>query len=1113
MQEFNSEAIKLEGSNLIEASAGTGKTYSIAILLLRLLLEKRILIQQILLVTFTKAAAAELKERAALFIRIAIQEADCENENEARDQKIWRIVQKSSTESSTSSVKECLNQALLDLDKAAMQTIHSFCQAILTEYAFETKQAFGCPLQNENDELINRFIDAYWRQSIAPLDVAVHKILYSNCRELIGKATQCVLSNQKFHGEPANFEAIERLTEIENEISNYFQNKKETYIIRIKNTVLKNFGDSNKNKLIKLISTETNLFLLFNKETKFKITEIFAEEIAKCKNWKQEIESIKKGINHKIIDEGSQFVARKTKEYLIEKNFLTYDALIENLHAVKDELPLKKLMQTKYKAVFIDEFQDTDKLQYEIFESFFQHSGGFLCYIGDPKQSIYAFRKADLNTYFKAKKQVEHLWTMNVNYRSTGPYIEAMNHFFKEDATLKTFHYEHDEIQYHAVQSSEKNTHLKGITSETQPVQAPLQIITNNTPKDKRLANVCNLVVTLLSGGYKLNNKPIIPSDFGILVRSNYEGKDIKALLEKKGIPAVVIDDSSIFSSNEAKDLSFLLNAVLVPNKSNIDTFLLTNLVGYTIETLPLIDHDTVLNIFRNYLRIWKENGIYAMLHKFLTDFSIETKWTSDEKIGHRVLSNTYQIIELLQDVSTKQNYTPTKTYAFLIRAIQNLEKNKDAFAKRIERDEAAVKIATIHKSKGLEYNIVVLPSLDFNKEIRDGINSFKMEQNDRIDYLFSISPLPEAHNNLLLEQNEQENRRLQYVALTRARYSSFVFVDTDSKNSTIKLFIHKLNKQISDYEGFIKITPVEEMELQEIIYTNNYTKNTLLPKNFPSNTPFDANWHKMSYSFLAAAHRSFFKESSMNYPNNYDHFIFHLLDKGMHVGNMLHNLFEYLDFTSDKEWEQVIAISLQKFTPTQKENYAPWMLPFIKQVLNANINVDNRTVFQLKDICNEFKINELEFDFKLPNDFNSKALETLFGPNDIEQIHTNFGEVKGMMTGLVDLFFEHNGCFYILDWKSNYLGDTIEQYEGSFLNEAMNESNYHLQYCIYSVAMKRFLESKLGEKFQYEQHFGGVIYLFLRGLRENKASGVYTTKLSLEKVEQLEQLLNIPEK
>jgi exodeoxyribonuclease V beta subunit len=1111
MEPFNSQTIELQGSNIIEASAGTGKTYSIAILVLRLLLAKNRFIQEILLVTFTEAAAAELKERTARFIRIALTEADVVFEENANDKIIWNIVHDSIKSNSVDKVKSTLNTALLNIDLASIQTIHGFCQSTLTEFAFETNQIFGSELVKNTDEIITRFLNDYWRSNIAILEAKMQDFFPDDFRERVKRGTELILSKNVFTDVLGELSDYGNIIDLDQQIDGFYNNKREEFISRVQSIQLKGLGDSTREKAYSIIYNTTNYHQLFKSESRFKITEIFSDEIAFSKAIELQKSNLKVGIINRLISNASQEIALKVKHYLKNNNLFTFDALIENLHAVKDEENLRKVLRNKYKAIFIDEFQDTDKLQYEIFESVFQtNPDSVLFYIGDPKQSIYAFRKADLNTYFRAKARADHKWTMKMNFRSTDKYIDAMNDFFKASDNFKTFYYDDDEIVYQEVEASQNNTNKKGITSNGEYIYTPLEIRTDYSNKDSIQEDLTNLVVKLLDGNHTIDNRPIVPSDFGILVRSNADGRTIKKRLEKKGIPAVVVDDSSIFKCNEANELNQILNGILLPDKSNINKALLTQLVGYKSEELNNIDYDKVLALFRKYHQVWGKSGIYAMLRLFLTDFGVESKWTTDDEIGHRVLSNVFQLTELLQNISISRNFTPSKLKAFLNNAIQNSDNSDDAFAQRIERDEDAVKIATIHKSKGLEYNIVLLPNLDFTVKERGFFSNFKYENNENIEYLFTSNPIRNSsHSQLFLQQEEQENRRLIYVAITRARFNCFVFSNNYYSSSSIKSFTEKLAVQ-SEVTTNIKLVNGDTNKIQEVAYMANGILHQPMALDFPTEKPYDHNWKKMSYTFLAAPHKSHTTENSKMYEEGYDRFVFKELEKGIHVGNMLHNIFEYLDFTDSTDWNKVIDISLQKFTAHKKEDYECWMKLFIENILNAKIKVGEEDSFELKSVQNDVKVNELEFDFAIDEAFDIKALQDLFLPSDPEFIYSGFGEVKGMMNGLVDLFFKHNDKYYILDWKSNFLGDAMEHYDEDKLTEAMNENNYHLQYCIYTVAMKRFLESKLGDSFDYNKHFGGVIYLFLRGVRKGASTGIYTNKLSLEKVEKLEGILNL---
>lgn len=173
--------------------------------------------------------------------------------------------------------------------------------------------------------------------------------------------------------------------------------------------------------------------------------------------------------------------------------------------------------------------------------------------------------------------------------------------------------------------------------------------------------------------------------------------------------------------------------------------------------------------------------------------------------------------------------------------------------------------------------------------------------------------------------------------------------------------------------------------------------------------------------------------------------------------------------------------------------------------ILNAEIAISGEKII-LNKISNAQKCNELEFDLNL-NEFQVSKLAEL--SNDTIEIHTsNVGKLYGVLNGLMDLFFEYNGKYYILDWKSNYLGDDLNDYTPDKLNEAMNENNYHLQYLIYTYAAKKFLEFKIKD-FDYEKQFGGVIYLFLRGVRKASDNGIFTSKPSLDEINHLDNILS----
>lgn len=258
----------------------------------------------------------------------------------------------------------------------------------------------------------------------------------------------------------------------------------------------------------------------------------------------------------------------------------------------------------------------------------------------------------------------------------------------------------------------------------------------------------------------------------------------------------------------------------------------------------------------------------------------------------------------------------------------------------------------------------------------------------------------------------------------------------------------------------------------------------------------------------LRADHELSLKNKSNNHKDPYEQFIFSQLTKGAKTGNMLHFLFENIAFNHDGRWDFAIKNAVQRYAPLRADLYTPMLKMMLDQVLNASINIGEES-FKLSDVSVGNSIHELEFDFTV-SPFQVSRLGMLSNEN-MEVRVKDFFEMEGIMNGKIDLFFEHQGKYYVLDWKSNYLGDSLADYSSKNLALAMNENNYHLQYLIYSLAAKKYLESRL-HNFNYDTQFGGVIYLFLRGVRKDGETGVFTFKPSFEKIEGLNGLLTAKE-
>ncbi|WP_207535725.1 exodeoxyribonuclease V subunit beta [Desertivirga arenae] len=1117
---FNPATVALDGTNLIEASAGTGKTYSIAILALRLLLEKQLTVKEILMVTFTKAAVAELEERIRLFIREAYRSSEGET---ITDDTIAALVGQAIDLHGQDEIVRTLREAVLFLDETSVLTIHSFCQQTLNEFAFETRQLFGAELVQDTSGMLMDELNKFWRGYITSIPTKVLGLLIRNglSRENLKKVVDEHIQGKRF----LIFNPEECYDLKDEELTNFHQNYTEAWeradsawerivtYVRNNPEEMRQRCDSNsharKNMLDLYDQPEALLEFIENNSTKKYIEKTFPEilvQLEEYNNLKRVATQLVVNLIRHITCFAISIITKGLYKSKTSRNQMAFDDLIGNLHValVKTENPvLVSKLQQKYKAVFIDEFQDTDRYQYEIFNRAFG-TETILFYIGDPKQSIYAWRKADIETYFEARRSVANVYGMNRNFRSSKSLIEAMNSFFLPEENFDTFHFaaEDSAINYIPVESPEPNTKGELVFEGSAAVPVTITELAN---KDSIAEAVAQQVLDLLSNRsytiYGKEKRKVRPSDIGILVRTGTEGATIKNRLAALGIPAVTIGDARVLNSEESSYVLYLLEAMENISTAAINKALLSPFTGYLDFQILQLDDQAVVELFRRYKNLWEDEGIYPAMNAFIADFGVNKRLLDRPGTGERSITNLYQLVELLHKVQSRKRFSSLELISWLKRGIEGMETEGDEYVQRIESDEECVNIVTIHKSKGLEYKIVLAPYLDLKAEPYSKITYWSFRDPDTGQYVGEHKNMISAdHHAAFLRQTEQENRRLIYVAITRAVYKCFIYRVTRG-SSSLSYFVEAIKRNLPD--GVQITTAMAEPEAERY-----ERKEALALKHEMPIVDFDLlhkNWVKMSYSRLRADHNTSIKLRANEFTNNYDRFIFSELKAGAKTGNMLHYIFENIAFDNQDKWDRVIRQAVLQFYGKQEdERLYALIFTMLEQVLGAAMNIDGST-FSLNEIDPYRRINEFEFDFNV-SPFRVPELKKLSTEGmDIEV--RGFEELEGIMNGKIDLFFEHQGKYYVLDWKSNFLGDSIENYNEEALQQAMNENNYHLQYLIYTLAAKKYLESRIPD-FDYETQFGGVIYLFVRGVRKDGSTGVFKTKPSVETIRKLGLIL-----
>ncbi len=1181
---FDPLKVPLAGANLIEASAGTGKTYSIAILALRLIVENNIPIDKILMVTFTRDAAAEMELRVRNFIREALQilrklrESDS-NFNGFDDQ----IVKMMKNLSDKVQAESCLQSALVQFDNAAIYTIHGFCSRILSEFAFESGQMFHATTLEPSDfnQIVTDAFNQAWRNQITVLDERLLNILlnYGFSRQSIyGLVKSAIEGKTIYPGDMKQGESHQQCNQrIVDELLNQpkapidieaMNQEAEEIKLSIINEGIEqrgvwiNLAQHNKSKDIRekipeMLSDKNGNELfeaIYTKKDKVFFKTFFPEEFqAKINDYRQKLLDIKDANNaNKAADKNmivliSQLISilaisvyEEVQSRLSEiKEFdgkITFDDLIEKLHRIvcnqdtysdNQSNRLVKALRERYSAVFIDEFQDTDQLQFEIFFYVFRNKNSdkhTLFFIGDPKQSIYGFRKADLNTYFKAAASVDDVWRMNTNYRSSEMYINAMNEFFQPVAGFDVF--KSNDMKYYKVKAPEK-VKSAYLSYNNIPVN-PLRIICCGTKPDI-FSKTANLVrKLLLNDSFKFTKDGVVErikaGQIGILVRKKSEGKKIREKLSAIGISAVTISDEKVFESNEAMELWYVLQAVSEIKIGSIHRALLTKIAGVSLNELMMLDAEKVIQQFREYLEVWNTSGVYKMLRQFISDSGIiNRKLQKEVENADRLLANTFQLMEMLHEAETDNHYSPEELISWLKKGIDGEKNSEDGYLQRIESDESAVKIVTMHSCKGLEYDIVLAPFLDMGSTDRHKTTQFRK---NGVYFSAEKNLLDDNITEMAKQQTAQENLRLLYVAITRARYHCYVFsgncnnVKSISDSTSLKylqsqiiigceslpslriLGAENTHDKIKSCKIFEKDSP--ELSHVNFILTPNKEPAIEYFAKIPNFQLIDRYWQKTSYSRLNPKQDYLPAQFSESSSDPYDKFIFKEMRKGALTGNLLHDLLERIDFSHSGSWEKIIHSSVNRYPGTGITADHSGLMYQMLQIVTGTILPESG--FCLNVVQRNQRLSELEFNLPVTqinwDDF----------PDDLEDKKIPFrinkeNSLTGILNGKIDLFFEQNGQYYLLDWKSNHLGNKTEDYHYDALANSMEEHNYYLQYYFYCLALYRYLRLRI-PGFNYDKQFGGVYYLFLRGMRKGSKNGIYFHKPQLKDLLLLEKVL-----
>lgn len=1174
----------LSGHILIEASAGTGKTYTISRLFLRLLLEKEYLPSSILVVTFTEAAASELKERIYDIVKKALKAYSCGSSD---DPLLKSLITRIDSEKAL----PLLQNALYNFNTVSIHTIHGFCQKVLYENSFESGAAFESTIITDQNSLIQEIVHDFWRinfysEKPSFLAYAINNGISPNTFLDLTRAAGRFFQNLKVIPEITQSEDSSRQ---ETSFNQSFQELKSNWK-ECRDSILKIFesgslkGTKYSQKIIQELMVSMNTMLesdvadptLFKRFENF-TTPVLVNSTKKgftppehhffllCDKHAEYAEQLRSCFDNRILQLQISFLSYLNQELISRKKTrgqLFFDDLLRNVHTAltsskqRGEL-IDKLRET-YKAALIDEFQDTDSVQYQIFSLIFDNNLP-LFMIGDPKQSIYGFRGADIFTYLQASQKVSARYTLLKNYRSDPSLLSALNTLFLRSDQQ----FVHRDIEYTEAIPGKPDSPQQVIIDEV--IQPALKfILVDDQASDKKTDKttlICHSVTSeiseLLSKSLQdkafITSRKINPSDIAVLVRTNREAEAIQQSLSSVHIPSVIDSGSSVFETEDALYLERFLTALLEPTRSElINAVLATPFFGLNANAIENLasnqqEWENYVSKFLHYHELWRDYGFMYMFRNFLAQEHIRPKLLATEQ-GERHLTNILHLSELLHLQENQKQAGMTNLHSWFLQKItDNTIQVSDEEILRLESDKDAVTILTIHKSKGLEYPIVFCPFWH-NSELssRAIACTFHDPDSDNVPVL-AIGTEEIGRNRQLIETEIlAENMRLLYVALTRAKALCYVVWGKirGEESSALAYLLHK-NLIEDDFSLPALKEKVKSLSFEQIRQTlleisnqnksiavlqnEDEPKKVLIPQTdqkqlaclkLESGVP--ESWKISSFSSLTKNHyipespdydfSPEFNDIPGNDKENEDHTIFNF-PKGSVAGTFLHSIFEQIDFSDPNSIQEKVDLESLLDLYGFDRSWKPVISKLVNDTLNAPLK-DGSDVFRLSEIPDSSCRKEMEFYFPLkkitPSDLTrlfSGQLQTDLFSSDYQAEGLHFSPSAGFMKGYIDLFFERDGRFFIIDWKSNHLGNRYEDYNSESLKETMKSEHYILQYHIYLTAIDKYLQLRY-KGYSYEKNFGGVYYIFLRGIDGKSDSGVYFDRPSAEMVKRLREVL-----
>lgn len=1183
----------LTGSRLIEASAGTGKTFTIAALYVRLVLGhggdnafiRPLTPPEILVVTFTDAATKELRDR----IRERLSKAAAcflENPQEpsAGDEFLLKLRAEYLPEQWSGCARK-LQLAAEWMDESAVSTIHGWCNRMLGEHAFDSDSLFTQTLETDQTELLMDVVRDYWRSfyfALPESDIRTLRTWWRTPEELHRNVSPLLQYAEELGSDETPAQVCETVSNQKAaELATLKQGWPEwTQELRtlLEGAVAAKVVDGRKIQaryftpwLEKLHAWATTDETAPDLKTGWE--RLTQEGLAEC--WKQgeppahpaitAMETLKSRLESLpdartgLLQHACRWIANRFDAEQQKRAQMGFNDLLTRLDAAlrsDNGERLAEIIRTQFPVAMIDEFQDTDPLQYRIFDTVYRVAKNVpeqgLILIGDPKQAIYAFRGADIYTYLRARRDTDgRHYTLATNFRSTRAMVASVNEVFslaedRQSGEGAFLFRRGDENQVPFLPVDAKGRDDTLVIDDAEAAAMTLWYPENQDealPKTQYvqlMSDGCATeIVRLLrlgqqgSAGFGQPGetlKPVMPGDIAVLVNTGREAAAIRAALSKRGVRSVYLSDKeSIFQSAQAGELQYWLAACAAPeNDRLLRAALGTPSLNLSWEALDRLNQDEqewdrYVRQFQDYRTCWRKQGILPMLRRLMWEFDVPRRLLGGG--DERALTDLLHLSELLQQASVQLDGEHA-LIRYLAEQCQDEHQGGDARKLRLESDAELVKVVTVHKSKGLEYPLVFLPFACAFRAVKKQDSPLKWHTaKGELEVALSAS-----EDQLALADHERlgEDLRKFYVALTRSKYALWLGLAPlkEFEKSAPGYLFYKDSVHGGDVvEADVLPARLQALETTHIrawplpvpdgaIFRNEQALPPLGPRP-PLRTHKPPRWWVSSFSGLqiapagtyiayegvtheppleieSAAQDTYLESTGLEdllSPEGLSQPMtgadLYTFPRGPAPGNFLHGLLEWAGdegFASLAAEPEKIADQIGRRCNTR--GWEQWIAPltgWLTALLTQPLPLPGGETFTLAGLP-PYQV-EMEFWFSLTQ-VSTRRLDKLvshYTLNGAARAPLLAEDLNGMLKGFIDLVFEHDGRYYVLDYKSNWLGGDASGYDPTAMKQSMLDHRYDLQFTLYLFALHRLLKSRLPD-YDYDRHIGGAVYLFLRG-------------------------------